>query len=122
VNVELEAEPSGAVTVIKPDVAPSGTDVSICVSEIALKAIAGAAPNITEVTSASPVPTMLTDVPTVPCVVESEEMVGGSVLATADPSSTSQTTARIKSTQLAITRERLRWIPSRMPSPLSPRS
>ena len=75
---ELVAVPFGVVAVILPVVAPSGTLVLICVSEITVK-VAAVPLNFTAVAPVKPVPVMVTEAFTNPLVGEKELIVGAAV-------------------------------------------
>ena len=64
--VALVAIPPGVVIAILPVLAPVGTAAVTCVSEFAVKVVASTPPNVTLVVLMSPVPVIVTDVPSGP--------------------------------------------------------
>lgn len=73
---ELVAFPPGVVTLIAPVVAPLGTDVEICASEVIVK-VAAVPLKVTAVAPVKPDPEIVTDVPTGPLGGLKELMTGG---------------------------------------------
>src|SRR5262249_13908548 len=71
----LFAIPPGVVTEIFPVVAPVGTVVVICVSELTVN-VAALVPNFTAVACCNPVPVITTEVPTGPLVGVKVVIVG----------------------------------------------
>jgi hypothetical protein len=79
----LAAVPPGVVTEIVPLVAPTGTLVVICVSEVTVKPNTLVPLNPTAVAPVKPVPVIVTDTPTAPLFGANELTVGGAKTAKA---------------------------------------
>ena len=74
--VELVPVPPGVVTWIFPVTAPAGTVAVTLVAEFTVKLVAFTPPNFTAVVPRSPVPVIVTCVPTGPLVGLNELIVG----------------------------------------------